>query len=159
MINKKVRLEELKKENSMEKGIGKYDLFLQQEDDICQINKENFAIREQKFLQYGTSYWNFYKEFGLMGMITDIYRKTDRLKNMAKAYTEEDIKKNQKEIQDQYYDLINYCYLQLFFLRENYWKTMSKFNTLESTAIRSAKIDSSIPDNYDYKITEIKTHD
>jgi hypothetical protein len=126
-MNKKDRLELLKKHDPTDPNPIDYSLFLRQEEDICRINEENFKIRENKFLKYGDSYWNFYKQFGLLGMVTDIYRKVDRLKNMSKTYTEEDITDNQKEIQDQYYDLINYCYLQLFFLRENYWQCKNNY--------------------------------
>jgi hypothetical protein len=55
------------------------------------------------------------------GMIGDLYRKFDRLKIMSESYSDEDVKNKEKEITDQFYDIISYCQLQLYWLRREKW--------------------------------------
>jgi hypothetical protein len=57
----------------------------------------------------------------MKGMIGDLYRKFDRLKIMSESYSDEDIQNKEKEITDQFYDIISYCQLQLYWLRRERW--------------------------------------
>jgi hypothetical protein len=57
----------------------------------------------------------------MKGMIGDLYRKFDRLKIMSESYSDADIQNKEKEITDQFYDIISYCQLQLYWLRKEKW--------------------------------------
>lgn len=99
-----------------------WTLFNNQESMIDSINKELFSLRKSKYPEYLDSYYKFYKEFGMRGMVGDLYRKFDRLKNMSQSFSDKDIREKEKEIKDQYYDLISYMQLQLYFLEKESWR-------------------------------------
>jgi len=103
------------------KNIEDWSLFESQEKEISIINDELYQLRKQKYPEYGDSYYRYYNEFGMRGMIGDLYRKFDRLKIMSENYSEEDIVSKEKEITDQFYDIISYCQLQLYWLRNEKW--------------------------------------
>jgi hypothetical protein len=103
-----------------------YSLFNSQEKEISTINNELHALREQKYPEYRDSYYRYYNEFGMKGMIGDLYRKFDRLKIMSENYSDEDIRSKEKEITDQFYDIISYCQLQLYWLRKEKWNKPNK---------------------------------
>jgi len=98
-----------------------WSLFESQEKEISTINNELYSLRKEKYPEYRDSYYRYYNEFGMRGMIGDLYRKFDRLKIMSESYTDEDIKNKEKEITDQFYDIISYCQLQLYWLRKEKW--------------------------------------
>jgi hypothetical protein len=99
-----------------------WSLFDSQEQEIESINNELLALRREKYPEYRDSYYKYYKEFGMRGMVGDLYRKFDRLKIMSTTYSDVDIAEKEKEITDQYYDLISYLQLQLYFLRKEKWR-------------------------------------
>jgi len=98
-----------------------WSLFESQEKEIETINAELHELRRIKYPQYRDSYYKYYNEFGMPGMIGDLYRKFDRLKNMSREFSEEDIMSQEREITDQLYDIISYCQLQLYWLRNEVW--------------------------------------
>jgi hypothetical protein len=98
-----------------------WSLFNSQEKEISTINNELHQLRKQKYPEYRDSYYRYYNEFGMRGMIGDLYRKFDRLKIMSESYSDEDIRSKEKEITDQFYDIISYCQLQLYWLRKEKW--------------------------------------
>jgi len=100
-----------------------WSLFESQEKEIETINAELHELRRIKYPQYRDSYYKYYNEFGMPGMIGDLYRKFDRLKNMSR---EEDIMTQEREITDQLYDIISYCQLQLYWLRNEMWSKKTK---------------------------------
>jgi len=106
-----------------------WSLFESQEEEIQTINNELYDLRKLKYPQYRDSYYKFYNEFGLQGMVGDLYRKFDRLKNMSREFSEEDIVSREKEITDQLYDIISYCQLQLYWLRNEKWSKKTKVAT------------------------------
>lgn len=103
-----------------------WTLFDSQEKEISTINNELSALRKEKYPEYRDSYYRYYNEFGMKGMIGDLYRKFDRLKIMSENYSDEDIRSKEKEITDQFYDIISYCQLQLYWLRKEKWKKSNK---------------------------------
>jgi hypothetical protein len=102
-----------------------WSLFESQEKEISTINNELCQLRKQKYPEYRDSYYRYYNEFGMPGMIGDLYRKFDRLKIMSESYTDKDIRSKEKEITDQFYDIISYCQLQLYWLRREKWGKVS----------------------------------
>ena len=103
-----------------------WSLFESQEKEIETINAELHELRRIKYPQYRDSYYKYYNEFGIPGMIGDLYRKFDRLKNMSREFSEEDIMTQEREITDQLYDIISYCQLQLYWLRNEMWSKKTK---------------------------------
>ncbi|MCK9458827.1 MAG: hypothetical protein M0R80_04245 [Proteobacteria bacterium] len=106
-----------------------WSLFTNQEKEISTINNELYALRKQKYPEYRDSYYRYYNEFGMRGMIGDLYRKFDRLKIMSESYFDSEIVSKEKEITDQFYDIISYCQLQLYWLRKEKWGGEEKHNT------------------------------
>jgi hypothetical protein len=130
-----------------------YSLFESQEEEINTINNELYDLRRQKYPEYRDSYYRYYNEFGMRGMIGDLYRKFDRLKIMSESYLDEDIRSKEKEITDQFYDIISYCQLQLYWLRKEKWGQNKSENiipkydntrdcTINATCGRARKFDS-----------------
>ncbi len=111
-----------------------WTLFNSQEEVIKTINLDLFNLRKQKYPEYGDSYYKYYIEFGMNGMVGDLYRKFDRLKNMAKVYSEQDVIDKEKEIKDQFYDIISYCQLQLYFLENEKWGPNRKIHSHKITS-------------------------
>ena len=103
-----------------------WSLFESQEKEIETINAELHELRRIKYPQYRDSYYKYYNEFGMPGMIGDLYRKFDRLKNMSREFSEEYIMTQEREITDQLYDIISYCQLQLHWLRNEMWSKKTK---------------------------------
>jgi hypothetical protein len=102
-----------------------WSLFSKQEKEISTINNEIYDLRKQKYPEYRDSYYRYYNEFGMRGMIGDLYRKFDRLKIMSESYGDTEIRSKEKEITDQFYDIISYCQLQLYWLRKEKWGKIS----------------------------------
>ena len=73
------------------------------------------------------------------GMIGDLYRKFDRLKNMSREFSEEDIMSQEREITDQLYDIISYCQLQLYWFRNEVWSKKTRTRTKEELAVTRHK--------------------
>jgi len=105
-----------------------WNLFDFQEEEINTINNELYDLRKQKYPEYRDSYYRYYNEFGMLGMIGDLYRKFDRLKIMSESYSDEDIRNKEKEITDQFYDIISYCQLQLYWLRKEKWEKVKNLH-------------------------------
>jgi len=103
-----------------------WTLFDSQEKEISTINNELHQLRKEKYPEYRDSYYRYYNEFGMKGMIGDLYRKFDRLKIMSENYSNEDTQNKEKEITDQFYDIISYCQLQLYWLRREKWEKWGK---------------------------------
>jgi hypothetical protein len=126
-----------------------WNLFDLQEKEISTINNELHQLRKQKYPEYRDSYYRYYNEFGMRGMVGDLYRKFDRLKIMSENYSDEDIRSKEKEITDQFYDIISYCQLQLYWLRKEKWRkphvqtlpwTISWTNTTDWNRVFTNKI-------------------
>ena len=118
-----------------------WSLFESQEKEISIINDELCQLRKQKYPEYGDSYYRYYNEFGMRGMIGDLYRKFDRLKIMSENYSDEDIISKEKEITDQFYDIISYGMLQLYWLRREKWEKWKKYN---DTTAKVLNLDNSV---------------
>jgi len=103
-----------------------WNLFESQEKEISTINDDLYSLRKEKYPEYRDSYYRYYNEFGMRGMVGDLYRKFDRLKIMSESYSSDDIKNKEKEITDQFYDIISYCQLQLYWLRKEKWGKPNK---------------------------------
>lgn len=86
------------------------------------IEEEASRIRIEKGTKYGDGFQDFYLKYGLLGMETDLYRKFARIGQFSKT---NDPIKDKTALENNYLDIINYCKLQLTFLRHNYWKTFS----------------------------------
>jgi uncharacterized protein YcsI (UPF0317 family) len=100
------------------------------------IEDEASRIRIEKGTKYGDGFQDFYLKYGLLGMETDLYRKFARFSQFSKTNNPV---LDQKELQDTYLDIINYCKLQLTFLRHNYWKTFSWEHTHDITSKSSSE--------------------
>lgn len=100
-------------------------------EDVSKIIEEEASrIRIEKGLKYGDGFQDFYMKYGLLGMETDLYRKFCRIGQFSKT---NDPIVDQNALQNNYLDIINYCILQLVFLRKNYWGTFSWESTERSS--------------------------
>lgn len=86
------------------------------------IEEEASRIRIEKSGKYGDGFQDFYLKFGLLGCQTDLYRKFARMD--AFSATNDPIK-DKTALENNYLDIINYCKLQLVWLRHNYWGNFS----------------------------------
>lgn len=86
------------------------------------IEEEASRIRTEKGLKYGDGFQDFYNKYGLLGMETDLYRKFARIGQFS-ITNNPMLDKN--ALENNYLDIINYCKLQLIYLRKNHWGTFS----------------------------------
>ena len=128
-----------------------WSLFESQEKEIETINAELRELRRIKYPQYRDSYYKYYNEFGMPGMIGDLYRKFDRLKNMSREFSHEDIMSQERKITDQLYDIISYCQLQLYWLRNEMWS--KKTRTAEGPLEHKHSFSGTASSNLDYDFT------
>jgi hypothetical protein len=94
------------------------------------IEAETSRIRIEKGKKYGDGFQDFYLKYGLLGMETDLYRKFCRISQFSKT---NDPILDKTALQNNYLDIINYCVLQLIFLKHNYWGNFSWEPTEQSS--------------------------
>jgi tRNA A37 N6-isopentenylltransferase MiaA len=86
------------------------------------IEKEASKIRVEKSVKYSDGFQTFYDKFSLIGCQTDLYRKFARMD--AFSATNNPIV-DKEALENNYLDMINYCKLQLTWLRHTYWGNFS----------------------------------
>lgn len=101
------------------------------------IEAEASKIRIEKSAKYSDGFQTFYNKFGLIGCQTDLYRKFARMDAFSET---NDPILDKTALENNYLDIINYCILQLTWLKHNYWGNFS-WETLTEPRSGGAIID------------------
>ena len=100
------------------------------------IEDEASRIRIEKSAKYSDGFQTFYNKFGLLGCQTDLYRKFARMDAFSET---NDPILDKTALENNYLDIINYCKLQLAWLRKNHWGQFSWEHKHEITPIIDAR--------------------
>lgn len=95
------------------------------------IEEEASRIRVEKGTKYGDGFQDFYTKYGLLGMETDLYRKFARIGQFSKTNNPV---LDKIALENNYLDIINYCFLQLIFLKHNHWGNFSWESSTERSS-------------------------
>jgi hypothetical protein len=116
------------------------------------ILMEAHKIRVEKGAKYGDGFQDFYNKYGMLGMETDLYRKFARIGQFTKTNNPVE---DQRALENNFLDIINYCLLQMTHLRHNHWnefsweKEVSRKNFLKELEKKeSPSLEDPIPQGY-----------